>query len=272
VIVDEVFPAEPLRGAIVVKVVADSPADQAGLEEGDRIVAVDEQELNGDNNLAEAIAAHEPGDRVSLTVERPGEESRDVSVTLGTHPDEAGKAYLGVEYAPFSRFGKLPDGAVPFPRDFGEARPFTAPMPDIEGLDGGAIVIEVVEDSPARAAGLQAGDIITAIEGKPLTQPTEVREAVDARAPGDKLTLSVRRQEDDLEITVTLAESPDEPGQAYLGVRIGGFFFSHKFEGIGPDEFRGIIPRFEFGWPFHGFGFGERPGETPETPDTSTTL
>jgi S1-C subfamily serine protease len=91
---------EDKPGATITDVVPDTPADQAGLQEGDVIVAVDEQELDLENSLADVITAYEPGDTVTLQVERPGEEPREVTVELGEHPDREGVAYLGVQYGP----------------------------------------------------------------------------------------------------------------------------------------------------------------------------
>ena len=56
-------------------------------------------------DLIDAIAGHEPGDRITLTVFRPneenGEEELEVVARLAEHPDEEGKAYLGVRLGGF---------------------------------------------------------------------------------------------------------------------------------------------------------------------------
>jgi hypothetical protein len=93
--------------------VAESPAEEAGLQEGDLITAVDGEPVEESQDLVDAIAAHEPGDRVMLTVYRLGDgtgdsigdsigEESQVEVTLAEHPDEEGKAYLGVFPGGFS--------------------------------------------------------------------------------------------------------------------------------------------------------------------------
>jgi S1-C subfamily serine protease len=64
-----------------------SPADEAGLKEGDEIVAIDGDPVNGDRDLAEQILPHMPGDKITLTVLR-GDSRLDVDVTLGTLPDQ----------------------------------------------------------------------------------------------------------------------------------------------------------------------------------------
>jgi len=86
----------PLEAEIV-DVIEGSPAEEAGLLVGDRIVAVDD-ELMVEDDLAEMMAWYDPGDRVALTILRDGEQET-VAVRLGRHPDRGGEtAWLGVGY------------------------------------------------------------------------------------------------------------------------------------------------------------------------------
>jgi S1-C subfamily serine protease len=66
-------------------IVADSPADEAGLEEGDIITAVDGVPVDRDNPLDLQVLRFAPGDEVTLQVLRDG-ETLDLSATLGTRP------------------------------------------------------------------------------------------------------------------------------------------------------------------------------------------
>jgi S1-C subfamily serine protease len=71
-------------------VTAGSPAARAGLEAGrhDVIVAVDGRRIHTAAELANAVAAHKPGDQITLHVLR-GTAARDVTVTLGDVPTSA---------------------------------------------------------------------------------------------------------------------------------------------------------------------------------------
>lgn len=75
-------------GALVQTVEANSPAAGAGLAAGDVIVAVDAAKVTGAGDLVAAVAAHRPGDSVTLTVER-GPETLSLDVTLASQPRRA---------------------------------------------------------------------------------------------------------------------------------------------------------------------------------------
>lgn len=70
------------HGVLVVEVVGDSPADEAGLKEGDIILAVGEESIESTAELFNLIRSHKPGDNVIITYYRDGESSK-TEVTLG---------------------------------------------------------------------------------------------------------------------------------------------------------------------------------------------
>ena len=85
---------EGAEGDVVVgSVLPDSPAEAAGLREGDRLVALDSAAIDGLAALRGALAPRRPGDTVPLVVERDG-EMLELSVTLGER--DGGGASLGV--------------------------------------------------------------------------------------------------------------------------------------------------------------------------------
>jgi len=115
-----------IAGAVVMAAAEDGPAASAGLGEGDVIEAVDGEELDGPDALVDAVAAKAPGDVVALTVTGADGTSREVSVTLGERPDDAERAWLGIEAGPFIRIDRTGDegeGDVQFEFGGGHARP-----------------------------------------------------------------------------------------------------------------------------------------------------
>ena len=83
-------------------------------------------------------------------------------------------------------------------------------------LDGtqGALVSEVMPDSPASRAGLQTGDVITAFAGKPVASSQDLPGRVAATPVGQEMTVTVQRQGASLELTVTVGKMHTETAQA----------------------------------------------------------
>jgi S1-C subfamily serine protease len=96
-------PDMPHPGALIREVVPGSPAESAGLKVGQLIQAVDAVQLDGTKNLADLIAAHKPGDTLTLTIFDPSanntSQTLDVKVKLGQNPDKSGAAWLGIRFA-----------------------------------------------------------------------------------------------------------------------------------------------------------------------------
>ena len=84
-------------GGLVVGVHEDSPAEDAGLREGDVIVEIDGQPLDQEGSLGERISEYDPGDEIELVVIRQGRE-RTIKVGLGEQPGKRGVPWLGIDY------------------------------------------------------------------------------------------------------------------------------------------------------------------------------
>ena len=101
------------------------------------------------------------------------------------------------------------------------------------GLPGGASVQQIAEGSPAEKAGLQVNDIITAVNGTEISSSGELVEIVGNCTPGDELTLSVYRQGETLELTLTVGEqsksaleaTSNQQSQQQTNPNYGGGFF-----------------------------------------------
>ncbi len=76
----------------------------------------------------------------------------------------------------------------------------TAGDTDVQGV----LVAEVVEGSPAAEAGLEAGDVILSLDGRPIQDMAELSAAVKLRMPGEAVELTMRRGEDTYVATVVL--------------------------------------------------------------------
>jgi putative serine protease PepD len=74
-------------GAVVAAVQPGGPAEGSQLQPGDRITKLDDREVDNPSDLSTGILDYKPGDRVTLTVDRNGQETT-IDVTLGTRPDQ----------------------------------------------------------------------------------------------------------------------------------------------------------------------------------------
>jgi putative serine protease PepD len=73
---------------------------------------------------------------------------------------------------------------------------------------GGAMVVSVRPNTPADDAGLQTGDVITAVDDEQIENGDELRAAINAHSPGDSVKIEFRRDGDDRTVTVELASRP----------------------------------------------------------------
>ena len=96
-----------------------------------------------------------------------------------------------------------------------------------ENASGGAKLTEIVPDGPAAKAGLQAGDVVKAVDKKAVTTYEQLAEQIRGHKVGDKLTLTVEHEKETREIVVTLGSRPESG-------RTGG-----RGPGAGTLDFRG---------------------------------
>jgi S1-C subfamily serine protease len=209
--------AQDERGLIVLRVVADGPAGQAGLRRGDIVLRLNETEINTLGELQRALQALNAGDEVSLRIQR-GDGERTLKVKLG---EIDGRAYLGV----------VTEGA-------GEQAPAQPSMPSQPAQPGGRgqrgeqgpmpfnmqpefVVSEVVTDSPAAKAGVLKDDLIVAVNGEKFDFSRSLADVIQTFKPGDAVTLTVKRGDETQDIQVTLGSNPQNEGAAYLGIRYG---------------------------------------------------
>jgi S1-C subfamily serine protease len=168
-------------GAAVLRVLPDSPAFAAGLERGDIITAVNGETVDADT-LAAVVGALGVGDEISLDVLRD-DEVMQLTATLAEQPERPGR-------------GMFPFG------DFQVQRAYLGVS--LEATDDGVSIAAVSEASPAAEAGLQVGDIITAVNGDAVAEPADVAAAIRDLAIGDSVTLSITRAGEAQDIEVTL--------------------------------------------------------------------
>ena len=99
----------------------------------------------------------------------------------------------------------------------------TAELAEALKLDGtqGALVGEVMPDSPAARAGLQTGDVITAFDGKPVATSRDLPRMVADTPVDQDVTVTLRRQGESIDLAVTVGKLHAETAQAADGPDVG---------------------------------------------------
>jgi len=231
-----------VRGVAIEKVVNGSPAQTAGLQDGDVIVRFNGDEVTSVRKLTRLVGDVAADHQAKLIVLRNGDE-REINVTLGKRPTprfedgafsvavpgRAGRIQLP-SLAPIPGSPDMPalppmselpriaiappagaEGDVFMYRSFSGRRigvgitPLTKQLAEHFGVTGGVMVNFVRENSAAAKAGLQAGDIIVEVEGKELKGDLDLIRAIGEKKDGD-VQLTILRDGNRQTIRVTPEE------------------------------------------------------------------
>ena len=197
-------------GVLVSRVKEDSPADQAGIRKGDIIVSLNSRTMKSPDQLTSTIRDSKVGQTVAVTLWRNGER-RSVSVRLAERQDDLGSRDSDDDFKDLPRrlerdLGPMmhwhDDGNHTFTfRSMGRGRlgvRVESMNSDLGSYfnkaDGkGAVILEVLKDTPAERAGLKAGDVITQIGDHDINGSDDVVEALDD-APKGPISITVLRR------------------------------------------------------------------------------
>lgn len=213
------------HGALIGKVLADSPAAKAGLKENDVVTEINGQRVEGTTQFRRMIHEIPAGRSVQLSIWRDGKQ-QNISATLGKS-EERHNALMKVSPQTFAfRVPAMPE--IPDVPEFGWSNGVLAMGKprlgiDAEDLSGqlgnyfgapdgeGILVRNVNNDSPAEKGGLKAGDVITTFNGERIHSTSELREKLGSTEAGKSVTLGVLRNKSNVTVTVAIpAPAPKE--------------------------------------------------------------
>lgn len=216
---DEVTRAKLERpgGVYVVDVQEGSPAARASVRSGDVIATFDGERVRGVRHFSRLVLETPPGRAVESEIVRGGARQ-----TLAVTPEPADGPLAGL--LPEIRreiergLRTLPPD-LPMPPSRGaRARlgltltALTDQLASYFGVKEGVLVSAVQANSPAAQAGIRAGDVLTAIDGRPVRTPAEVTASVRTAARGATLDLRLVRDRKDMSVKVAIPD--DQPGSA----------------------------------------------------------
>lgn len=164
------------EGALISEIVKDSPADKAGLKQGDIILEYNKQPVKSLQSFRNDVSLMPPGSVVQVKVNRKG-QMITVPVTLGTANDQA-TGTGGI----IQRLGMEIDNLTP---DLAKQLGITA-------REEGVVITKIRPGSPAATAGLRPGYLIQAVNHKKVTTVTEFNEAI-GQPENQRILLLVRQ-------------------------------------------------------------------------------
>jgi len=168
------------HGALVAKVAPGTPAEKAGLKDGDVVIAANGKTIKDMPELRNLIGLLKVGDKVDLTVLRDG-ANKQITVVVGKTPEEKVSA-AGDDS------GK--DGGAATAKGLNPKLKGATFGPVTDGDSKGVQVTDLAQDSPAAESGLQPGDIILSVNRHAVNNLAEFQKY--AGGDGD-LLLYVRR-------------------------------------------------------------------------------
>lgn len=207
------------RGAHVNQVVDGSPAAEAGLETDDVLLSWNGMPVESARQFTRMVRETPPGREVALEVFRKG-ETLALKARIGSL--SALPPMPPALESPPPRLGPVPyrnpfegwhdrDLTPNKPRLGILMQPLTEQLAAYFGLEGrlGALVTTVMDDTPAAAAGLKAGDIVLEVNGASVDSPMAAQRAI-AEAGEAALHITVLRDKSNLDVTVpALSEDED---------------------------------------------------------------
>lgn len=181
----ESFHLDSTGGVLVSEVADESPAAQAGLQQGDVLLSMNGTSLHDVAELRNRIAMTAPDTSVKFSVIRDG-DVKDISVTIGEQPSSMNALAPSstTEEEPYTAFGlSLQDLTPEIAREFGYKE------------NQGVLIAGVDPGSPAEGVNLQSGQLIEEVNRKRVHNMAELRKVMASAQNKKQLLFRVRAGE-----------------------------------------------------------------------------
>ncbi len=173
----EAFNLDKPEGALVSEVVKDSPADKAGVKQGDIILEYNKIPVRSMGSFRNEISLMEPGTVITLKVNRKG-QLLSIPVTLGTSSDK-----------------QLASGGIvaKLGMEVDNLSPEVATQLGYGSTEQAVVITKIKPGSPASAAGLRPGFLILAINHKKVVNVSEFNDVMNESTKSKRVLFLVRQ-------------------------------------------------------------------------------
>ena len=155
------------EGILITRIVPNTAAEKAGLQSGDRLISLGGNEVDTHQDLRVELSKYEAGDGVNIVYLRDGQQEQTEAILANRRSSSW---------------------------DSNPCRVFIGVSLGGHGDNGTGIhVNHIIADTPAEAADMKGGDVITGIDGITVNTFNELLEQRNKHQPGDKFTLSILR-------------------------------------------------------------------------------
>ncbi len=179
----ESFGMDRPEGAVVLKVMPDSPAAKAGIQVGDVVIEYDGQRIHQSSDLPLHVGRTRVGSQVKVVVIREGKR-KTLNVTIAELPSEEALA---------EKTGKPQPGKVKADRLGLVVEKLTAAQRKELGTGERGVLVRKVAKGPAREAGIRPGDVILMLNNKDVTDPRQFRKLVESLPAGRSVPVLIQR-------------------------------------------------------------------------------
>ncbi|MEM7543247.1 MAG: DegQ family serine endoprotease [Pseudomonadota bacterium] len=181
----ESFGMSQPQGALVSKVLEDSPAEKAGFDTGDIVMKFNGIDIRQSSDLPPVVGSTSVGDKIPVTLLRDGAK-QEILVEIGELPrsEEIAGNLGGGSKMPTTEDKQLALSVVELNTEERERHQ----------VSGGGVLIDDIEDGPAYSAGLRKGDVILQLNNQKISSVEDYKKIAGNLTAGKSVPILIQRQ------------------------------------------------------------------------------
>lgn len=209
-------------GVLITEVVDDSPAEEAGIEDGDVIIEFNGMKVKNPDALRKMVLKSRVGEKVKVKLIRD-DDTKVIAVVVGERPEETAYAFEVPEQGKYKEYvlkmpGDLKDIQKKVMYHFDPSRKLGVRVHDLSGDLGsyfdaeegeGVLVLGIEDGSVAEEAGIKAGDVILSIAGDKIDSIDELKSEVKEIDADEDFDIVVLRHGKKVTLTAAFDEDAE---------------------------------------------------------------